>query len=81
MRNPLRSVPIRLALTALFLAPLGAGLLLELRWLTHAGFLPAFLFILAIYGCDVRRWQREQEVQRNMRRNLAERRAREREKR
>jgi hypothetical protein len=78
-RDPLRSVPIRLALTALFLTPLGAGLWLELPGLTSAGFLLVFVFILATYGYDVQRWERREEVQRNMRRILAERRARERE--
>jgi hypothetical protein len=76
MPHPLRCVPTRLALTALSLAPLGAGLLLELPWLTHAGFLLAFLFILATYGYDVQRWKRREEVQPNMRRILDERRAR-----
>jgi hypothetical protein len=81
MPYPLRSAPVRLGLTVLALAPLCAGWWREVDWLTHAGFLLVFLFILATYGTDVQRWKRQQEVQRNMRRIQEQRRAREREKR
>jgi hypothetical protein len=63
----------------LFLAPLGAGLWLELPWQTQTGFMLAFAFIIATYGYDVQRRRRAEEMRRSTRRILEERRARERE--
>ena len=49
MRDPLRSPWTRLALMVIFLAPLTVGFCLESRWLTQAGFIVLFVFILGVY--------------------------------
>jgi Na+-transporting methylmalonyl-CoA/oxaloacetate decarboxylase gamma subunit len=57
----------------IFLSPLALGLYLESRWLTQAGFVILFMFILAAIGYEMQRWQRREEVRENMRRILEER--------
>jgi hypothetical protein len=46
MPDPLRSPWTRLALMVIFLSPLTVGFCLESRWLTQAGFIVLFVFIL-----------------------------------
>jgi hypothetical protein len=47
--------------------------LLESRWLTQAGFILLFLFILGETGHEMQQRQRREEVRENMRRILDER--------
>jgi hypothetical protein len=54
MPDPLRSPWIRLSLAAVFLAPVAAAFGLESRWLTEAGFIVLFLFILGVTGYQTR---------------------------
>jgi DNA-directed RNA polymerase specialized sigma24 family protein len=54
-------------------APLAAGFLLEIGWLTQLGFIVLFVFLLALYGATWQRLQRQREVKENMRRILQER--------
>jgi hypothetical protein len=73
MTDPLRSPWTRLALMVIFLAPLTVGLCLESRWLTQAGFIVLFVFILGVTGHEMRQGQKREEVRENMRRILEER--------
>jgi hypothetical protein len=57
----------------IFLAPLAVGFSLESRWLTQAGFLVLFAFMLAAIGYEMWQWRRRQEVKENMARILRER--------
>jgi hypothetical protein len=50
-----------------------AGLHLEIYWLTHAGFILLFLFVLGLWGMTWQRLQREREVKEDVRRILQER--------
>jgi hypothetical protein len=50
MPDPLRSPWTRLALAAVFLAPVAMGFALESRWLTQAGFIVPFAFMLGCVG-------------------------------
>jgi hypothetical protein len=71
--DPLRSPWTRLALIAVFLAPLAVGFCRESRWLAQVGFIVLFVFIVGVTGHEMRQWQRRQEVRGNMRRILEER--------
>jgi hypothetical protein len=62
MPDPLRSAWTRLALLGIFLAPLAVGFLLESRWLTQAGFIGLFVFILGVTRHEMRQPQRREEV-------------------
>jgi hypothetical protein len=73
MPDPLRSPWTRLALVAVFLTPLAVGFGLESRWLTQAGFIVFFAFILGVTGHEMRQRQKREEVRENMRRILEER--------
>jgi hypothetical protein len=73
MADPLRSPWTRLTLLAIFLAPVAAGFALESRWLTQAGFIVLFAFMLGCIGHEMRQWQRREEVRENMRRILEQR--------
>jgi hypothetical protein len=73
MTDPLRSPWTRLALVAVFLTPVAAGFWLESRWLTQAGFIVLFAFILGVTGYEMRQWQRRWEVKKNVVRILRER--------
>jgi hypothetical protein len=75
MPDPLRSPWTRLALVAVFLAPLTVGFCLESRWLAQAGFIVLFVFILGVTGHEMRQRQKREEVRENMRRILEEREA------
>jgi hypothetical protein len=73
MPDPLRSPWTRLALLGIFLAPLAVGLCLESRWLTQAGIVVLFAFLLGAIGYEWRQRQRREEMRENMRRILEER--------
>jgi len=73
MPNPLRSPWTRLALVGIFLTPLAVGICLESRWLTQAGFIVLFAFMLGAIGHEARQRQKREEVRENMRRILEER--------
>jgi hypothetical protein len=73
MPDPLRSPWTRLALVGIFLAPLALGLYLESRWLTQAGFIVLFAFMLGAIGYEMKRWHRRQHVRENMERILRQR--------
>jgi hypothetical protein len=70
--DPLRSPWVHVALAAIFLTPVAAGFALESRWLTQAGFIVLFMFILGVTGCEMQRWPRREEVRENVRRILEE---------
>ena len=73
MPDPLSSPRTRLALLGIFLAPLTVGFCLESRWLTQAGFIVLFVFILGVTGQEMRQRQKREEIRENMRRILRER--------
>ena len=73
MPDPLRSPWTRLALVGIFLALLALGLCLGSRWLTQAGFILLFAFMLAAIGYEWQQRQRREEVRENLRRILEER--------
>jgi hypothetical protein len=73
MLDPLRSPWTRLALVDIFLAPLALGFCLGSRWLTQAGFIVLFAFMLGAIGHEAWQRQRREEVRENMRRILRER--------
>jgi hypothetical protein len=57
----------------IFLAPLTVGFCLESRWLTQAGYILLFVFILGVTGHEMRQRQKREEVRENMRRIMEER--------
>jgi hypothetical protein len=59
----------------IFFAPLSVGFCLESRWLTQAGFIVLFVFILGVTCHEMRQRQKREEVRENMRRILEEREA------
>jgi hypothetical protein len=75
MPDPLSSPRTRLALLGIFVAPLALGLCLESRWLTQAGFIVLFAFMLGAIGHEAWQRQRREEVRESMRRILEEREA------
>jgi hypothetical protein len=66
MPDPLRSPWTRLSFAAIFLAPLVVGFCLESRWLTQAGFVVLFAFMLGAIGYECLRWQRRRHVRENV---------------
>jgi hypothetical protein len=57
----------------IFLAPLVVAFSLGSRWLTQAGFIVLFAFMLGAIGHEARQRQKREEVRENMRRILEER--------